>query len=70
MTQLSSNTVAQDQIYSKINTFIDQYRRNEFVDNKEIVEEYQSIINFLNENITRTTNPIRPLHKRRATYIS
>lgn len=58
MTQLSSNTVAQDQIYSKLNTFIDQYRRNEFVDNKEMVEEYQSIINFLNENISRTADSI------------
>ncbi len=58
MTQLSSNTVAQDQIYSKLNTFIDQYRRNEFVDNKEMVEVYQSIINFLNENICRTADSI------------
>jgi hypothetical protein len=58
MTQLSPNTVAQDQIYSKLNTFIDQYRRNEFTDNKQITEEYQSIINFLNENITRTFNAI------------
>jgi hypothetical protein len=58
MTQLSPNTVAQDQIYSKLNTFIDQYRRNEFTDNKQITEEYQSIINFLNENITRTFNTI------------
>lgn len=58
MTQLSPNTVAQDQIYSKLNTFIDQYRRNEFTNNKEIVEEYQSLINFLNENITRTFNTV------------
>jgi hypothetical protein len=54
MTQLSPNTVAYDQIYTILTRFIDQHRRNEFTDNKEFATEYQSILNFLNTNLSRT----------------
>jgi hypothetical protein len=58
MTQLSANTVVYDQIYAKLSTFIDQYTKNEFVDNKQFIEEYQNIITFLNNNISRTINSV------------
>jgi hypothetical protein len=54
MTQLSPNTVAYDQIYTILTRFVDQNRRNEFTDNKEFAAEYQSILNFLNNNLSRT----------------
>jgi hypothetical protein len=58
MTQLSANTVVYDQIYAKLSAFIDQYRKNEFANSKEFVDEYQNIVTFLNNNISRTTNSI------------
>jgi hypothetical protein len=69
MTQLSPNTVAYDQIYTILTRFIDQHRANEFTNNKEFAAEYQSIINFLNTNLSRTFKPIRSLYKRRTTSI-
>lgn len=62
MTQLSPNTVAYDQIYTILTRFVDQQRRNEFSDNKEFAAEYQSILNFLNTNLSRTAKPVRSLH--------
>lgn len=56
MAQLSSSTVIYDQIVIKIADFIKKYRENKFVNNKEFVEEYQNLINFLNNNISRTFN--------------
>lgn len=56
MTQLSSNTIVYDQIIAKVSKFIIDYKQNKFSDNKEFMNEYQNIINFLNTNISRTFN--------------
>lgn len=58
MTQLSPNTVVYDQIYARVSRLIDQHRKNEFSNSKEFVEEYQDIITFLNNNISRTIDTI------------
>ena len=58
MTQLSPNTIAYDQIYTILTRFIDQHRSNEFTNNKEFAAEYQSIINFLNTNLSRTIKSV------------
>lgn len=56
MTQLSPNTVVQDQIINKVSRFLASYQNNEFADNQEIIEEYQSLINFLRNKISRTND--------------
>lgn len=56
MTQLSPNTLVQDQIIRSVTTFLYRYNNNLFANNKEILEEYQSLINFINERISRTSN--------------
>jgi len=63
MTQLSSNTIVYDQIIAKVSKFIIDYKQNKFSDNKEFMNEYQNIINFLNTNISRTLNGVGILHQ-------
>lgn len=58
MTQLSPNTIVYDQIYTKVTEFLAKNRRNEFSDNKEFTEQYQDLITFLNNNISRSANSI------------
>jgi hypothetical protein len=55
MTQLSPNTIVQDQIVAKVSKFLANYRENQFFDNQELMKEYQSLINFLRNKISRTT---------------
>jgi hypothetical protein len=62
MTQLSPNTVAYDQIYTILTRFIDQERINQFSNNKEFAAEYQSILNFLNTNLSRSSKSVRSVH--------
>lgn len=59
MTQLSPNTLVQDQIIKTVTDFIARYRNNLFANNEEILEEYQALINFINERISRTTYRLR-----------
>lgn len=56
MTQLSSNTVIYDQIIAKVSNFISMYRENKFSNNQEFLQEYQNLINSLNNNISRSFN--------------
>lgn len=56
MTQLSSSTVIYDQIVAKISDFILSYRENKFEDNHKFLQEYQNLINSLNNQISRTIN--------------
>ena len=58
MTQLSSNTVIYDQIIAKVSNFISMYRENKFTNNQEFLQEYQNLINSLNNNISRTTHAL------------
>jgi hypothetical protein len=58
MTQLSPNTIVYDQIYAKVTEFLAKNRRNEFSDNKEFTEQYQDLITFLNNNISRSANSV------------
>lgn len=70
MTQLSPNTVIHDQVIRRISRFIEKYRNNQFATNQQIIQEYQSLVNFLNKKVARTDDGARPLHKRRATSLS
>ena len=62
MTQLSPNTLVQDQIVTTVTDFLYRYRNNEFADNQEILEEYQALINFINERISRTSYWFKSIH--------
>ena len=53
MTQLSPNTVLHDQIIRRVSRFIEKYRNNQFATNQQIIQEYQSLINFLNKKASR-----------------
>lgn len=56
MAQLSSSTIIYDQIILKISDFIKKYKENKFTNNKEFIEEYQNILNYLTNNISRAIN--------------
>lgn len=58
MAQLLPNTVIYDQIIYKVSRFLADYRENKFPDNKQLAEEYQNLITFLNQKISRTSNCI------------
>lgn len=58
MAQLLPNTVIYDQIIHMVSRFLGDYRQNKFTDNKQISEEYNNLISFLNEKIGRTNNRI------------
>lgn len=62
MAQLSSSTIIYDQIILKISDFIKKYKENKFTNNKEFIEEYQNILNYLTNNISRAINWIRFIH--------
>ena len=68
MTQLSTNTVVYDQIISKVSKFIIDYRENKFPTNKKLLEEYQNLISFLNQRVSRTNDRVCSLYKRGTTY--
>jgi hypothetical protein len=58
MTQLSPNTIAYDQIYTILTRFLQEHKENKFSNNKQFAAEYQSIINFLNTNLSRTLKSV------------
>ena len=63
MAQLSPNTIVYDQIIQKVSTFLSEYRENKYTDNAEILQEYQNIINYLNNNISNPLSVFDPFIK-------
>lgn len=53
MTQLSYNTIAYDQIIRLVSRLIGDYNDNRYGDNSKLVEEYQSLIDKLNNHLSR-----------------